>query len=89
MTNIRNHVDARHRDEDKSYVCEECNSEYKTLNSMRAHRSRVHGRKRKMEEERRRGERELVEEKRQKGSSNCNRTKDRRPFPNLKGAGDT
>ena len=49
MTNIRNHVDARHRDEDKSYVCEECNSEYKTLNSMRAHRSRVHGRKRKME----------------------------------------
>merc|ERR1712150_424006 len=53
LTNIRNHVDARHRDSDKSYVCEECNSEYKTLNSMRAHRSRVHGRKRKLEEERR------------------------------------
>jgi len=62
LTNIRNHVDARHRDSDKSYVCEECNSEYKTLNSMRAHRSRVHGRKRKLEKERRREERELGEE---------------------------
>ena len=57
-------MDARHRDSDKSYVCEECNSEYKTLNSMRAHRSRVHGRKRKLEEERKRGERELGEEQR-------------------------
>merc|ERR1711963_490076 len=64
LTNIRNHVDARHREEEKSYVCEECNSEYKTLNSMRAHRSRVHGRKRKLEEERRREE---GEERKQKG----------------------
>ena len=37
-------------------MCEECNSEYKTLNSMRAHKSRVHGRKRKLEEGRRKEE---------------------------------
>ena len=58
LTNIRNHVDAKHRSGGKSYVCEECNSEYRTLNSMRAHKSRVHGRKRRLEEGRRREEEE-------------------------------
>ena len=57
VKNLRNHVDAKHRSaNDPSYVCEECNSEYKTLNSMRAHRSRVHGKRRKLEEERRKVE---------------------------------
>lgn len=84
LTNIRNHVDARHRDgSDKSYVCEECNSEYKTLNSMRAHRSRVHGRKRKLEEERRRGERE---EKQNKGVKGVWQPQ---PLQSSKGAEDT
>ena len=49
-------MDAKHAVGENSYVCEECNSEYKTLNSMRAHKSRVHGRKRKLEEERRKEE---------------------------------
>lgn len=52
LTNIRNHVDAKHNSAQNRYVCEECNSEYKTLNSMRAHKSRVHVRKkRKLREE--------------------------------------
>lgn len=87
LTNIRNHVDARHRDSDKSYVCEECNSEYKTLNSMRAHRSRVHGRKRKLEEERRRGEREEEEQRRQ--SKGVKGVWQDQPLQSLKGAEDT
>jgi transposase-like protein len=50
LTNIRNHVDAKHRSGDNKYLCEECNSEYKTLNSMRAHKSRVHVKKRRLVE---------------------------------------
>ena len=51
LTNIRNHVDAKHSNVvgENKYVCEECKSVYKTLNSMRAHRSRVHGKKRRQE----------------------------------------
>ena len=49
LTNIRNHVDAKHNDGANKYVCEECKSEYKTLNSMRAHKSRVHVKKRKIQ----------------------------------------
>ena len=49
LTNIRNHVDAKHSNGGNKYVCEECKSSYKTLNSMRAHKSRVHGKKRKLE----------------------------------------
>ena len=49
LTNIRNHVDAKHNDGANKYVCEECRSEYKTLNSMRAHKSRVHVKKRKIQ----------------------------------------
>jgi len=56
LTNIRNHVDAKHRTGENTYVCEECTSQYKTLNSMRAHKSRVHGRKRRLEEGRRKEE---------------------------------
>ena len=80
-------MDARHRDSDKSYVCEECNSEYKTLNSMRAHRSRVHGRKRKLEEERKRGEREEEEQRRQ--SKGVKGVWQDQPLQSLKGAEDT
>jgi len=50
LTNIRNHVDAKHSQGDNKYLCEECNSEYKTLNSMRAHKSRVHVKKRRLVE---------------------------------------
>ena len=50
LTNIRNHVDAKHNNGVNKYVCEECKSVYKTLNSMRAHKSRVHVKKRKQEE---------------------------------------
>jgi len=50
LTNIRNHVDAKHSSGENKYLCEECNSEYKTLNSMRAHKSRVHVKKRRMTE---------------------------------------
>ena len=50
LTNIRNHVDAKHNNGLNKYVCEECKSVYKTLNSMRAHKSRVHVKKRKQEE---------------------------------------
>ena len=48
LTNIRNHVDAKHGSGKNKYICEECNSEYKTLNSMRAHKSRVHVKKRRL-----------------------------------------
>lgn len=48
LTNIRNHVDAKHSNGENKYLCEECNSEYKTLNSMRAHKSRVHVKKRRL-----------------------------------------
>jgi len=48
LTNIRNHVDAKHSSGENKYLCEECNSEYKTLNSMRAHKSRVHVKKRRL-----------------------------------------
>lgn len=65
LTNIRNHVDAKHRSGDNKYLCEECNSEYKTLNSMRAHKSRVHVKKRrKLEEEQQDKRRSTVKESR-------------------------
>jgi len=51
LTNIRNHVDAKHNSVENKYACEECNTEYKTLNSMRAHRSRVHMKKKRLLEE--------------------------------------
>ncbi|XP_023337049.1 zinc finger protein 816 [Eurytemora carolleeae] len=47
LTNIRNHIDAKHSSEDKKHKCLECNTTYKTLNSIRAHRSRVHARNKK------------------------------------------
>ena len=47
LTNIRNHVDAKHGTGENKYVCEECQSQYRTLNSMRAHKSRVHVKRRK------------------------------------------
>ena len=47
LTNIRNHVDAKHGTGENKYVCEECNSQYRTLNSMRAHKSRVHVKRRR------------------------------------------
>merc|ERR1719474_1075447 len=47
----RNHVDAKHNSVENKYACEECNTEYKTLNSMRAHRSRVHMKKKRLLEE--------------------------------------
>jgi len=50
LTNIRNHVDAKHGTGLNKYLCEECNSEYKTLNSMRAHKSRVHVKKKRLNE---------------------------------------
>merc|ERR1712117_636068 len=50
LTNIRNHVDAKHGNGENKYICEECNSEYKTLNSMRAHKSRVHMKKKRKQE---------------------------------------
>ena len=46
---FRNHVDAKHGSGENKYVCEECNTEYKTLNSMRAHKSRVHMKRKKLE----------------------------------------
>jgi len=64
LTNIRNHVDAKHRSGDNKYVCEECNSEYKTLNSMRAHKSRVHVKKRRKLEGEQQDKRNTVKESR-------------------------
>ena len=43
-------MDAKHGSGEKRYVCEECNSQYKTLNSMRAHKSRVHVKRKKISE---------------------------------------
>ena len=42
-------MDAKHGSGENKYVCEECNTEYKTLNSMRAHKSRVHMKRKKLE----------------------------------------
>lgn len=47
LTNIRNHVDAKHTTGGTTYQCAVCQTVYKTLNSLRAHKSRVHGKKRK------------------------------------------
>lgn len=47
LTNIRNHVDAKHTTGGSTYQCAVCQTVYKTLNSLRAHKSRVHGKKRK------------------------------------------
>jgi len=49
LTNIRNHVDAKHTAGGRKYLCTQCSTAYKTLNSLRAHKSRVHGKKRKRE----------------------------------------
>jgi len=49
LTNIRNHVDAKHTVSDKRYTCAQCSTAYRTLNSLRAHKSRVHGKRRKLE----------------------------------------
>jgi len=49
LTNIRNHVDAKHTTGTTSYKCAVCQTVYKTLNSLRAHKSRVHGKKRKLQ----------------------------------------
>ena len=40
-------MDAKHGTGENKYVCEECNSQYRTLNSMRAHKSRVHVKRRR------------------------------------------
>jgi len=46
LTSIRNHVDARHAASDeKVHRCTICNTAYKTINSLRAHKSRVHTKK--------------------------------------------
>jgi len=45
LTNIRNHVDAKHGTDEKLHQCPDCNTAYKTINSLRAHKSRVHTRK--------------------------------------------
>ena len=44
----RNHVDAKHGDGENKYECEDCHTVYKTLNSMRAHKSRVHTKRKKL-----------------------------------------
>ena len=41
-------MDAKHGDGENKYECEECHTVYKTLNSMRAHKSRVHTKKKKL-----------------------------------------
>ena len=48
LTNIRNHVEAKHGDRENKYECEDCHIVYKTLNSMRAHKSRVHTKRKKL-----------------------------------------
>jgi len=45
LTNIRNHVDAKHGTDEKLHHCTDCNTAYKTINSLRAHKSRVHTKK--------------------------------------------
>ena len=41
-------MDAKHGDGENKYECEDCHTLFKTLNSMRAHKSRVHTKRKKL-----------------------------------------